>query len=77
MARRGEIVAEVQAADELTDTQRRRLAEVLARVYHQPVSVQLNVDPELLGGLSVAVGDEVIDGTLSSRLAAAATRLPD
>ena len=77
VARRGEIVAEVQAADELTDTQRRRLAEVLARVYHQPVSVQLNVDPELLGGLSVAVGDEVIDGTLSSRLAAAATRLPD
>jgi F-type H+-transporting ATPase subunit delta len=50
---------------------------VLARVYHQPVSVQLNVNPELLGGLSVAVGDEVIDGTLSSRLDAAATRLPD
>jgi hypothetical protein len=69
--------AEVQAADELTDTQRRRLSEVLARVYHQPVSVQLNVNPELLGGLSVAVGDEVIDGTLSSRLDAAATRLPD
>ena len=77
VARRGEIVAEVQAADELTDTQRQRLSEVLARVYHQPVSVQLNVNPELLGGLSVAVGDEVIDGTLSYRLDAAATRLPD
>jgi F-type H+-transporting ATPase subunit delta len=31
----------------------------------------------VLGGLSVAVGDEVIDGTLSSRLEAAVTQLPD
>jgi F-type H+-transporting ATPase subunit delta len=77
VAHRGELVAEVAAADELTESQRRRLAEVLARIYHHPVSVQLNVDPELLGGLSVAVGDEVIDATLSSRLAAAETRLPD
>lgn len=77
VAHRGEIVAEVQAADELSDTQRQRLADVLARVYHHPVSVQLNVDPELLGGLSVAVGDEVIDGTLSSKLVAAETKLPD
>jgi len=77
VAHRGELVAEVAAADELTESQRRRLAEVLARIYHHPVSVQLNIDPELLGGLSVAVGDEVIDATLSSRLAAAETRLPD
>jgi F-type H+-transporting ATPase subunit delta len=77
VAHRGEIVAEVAAADELSDTQRRRLADVLARIYHHPVSVQLNVDPELLGGLAVAIGDEVIDGTLSSRLAAAGTKLPD
>jgi len=41
------------------------------------VSVQLNIDPAVLGGLSVAVGDEVIDGTLASRLAAAQTKLPD
>jgi len=77
VAHRGELVAEVAAADELTDSQRTRLAEVLARIYHHPVSVQLNVDPQLLGGLSVAIGDEVIDATLSSRLAAAETRLPD
>jgi F0F1-type ATP synthase delta subunit len=50
---------------------------VLARIYNHPVSVQLNIDPDVLGGLSVAVGDEVIDGTLSSRLAAAVTHLPD
>ena len=77
VAHRGEIVAEVAAPDELNDSQRKRLADVLARIYHHPVSVQLNVDPDLLGGLSVAVGDEVIDATLSSRLAAAETKLPD
>ena len=77
VAHRGEIVAEVSAAAELSDTQRRRLTEVLTRIYHHPVSVQLNVDPALLGGLSVAVGDEVIDGTLSAQLAAAETKLPD
>ncbi|NLP98897.1 hypothetical protein HGO75_25105, partial [Mycobacterium tuberculosis] len=37
----------------------------------------LHIDAALLGGLSIAVGDEVIDGTLSSRLAAAEARLPD
>ena len=77
VAHRGEVVAEVGAAAELSGAQRRRLTEVLTRIYHHPVSVQLTVDPDLLGGLVVAVGDEVIDGTLSSRLAAAETKLPD
>jgi F-type H+-transporting ATPase subunit delta len=39
--------------------------------------LQLHIIPELLGGLNIAVGDEVIDGTLSSKLAAAETKLPD
>jgi F-type H+-transporting ATPase subunit delta len=74
---RGEIVAQVSAAAQLSDSQRRRLTEILSRIYHTPVSLQLIVNPELLGGLAVAVGDEVIDGTLSSKLDSAATKLPD
>lgn len=77
VARRGEVVAQVNAAAELTDAQRTRLTEVLSRIYGHPVSIQLHVDPELLGGLSIAVGDEVIDGSIASRLAAAQTSLPD
>jgi ATP synthase F1 delta subunit len=77
VARRGEIVAQVSAAAELSDSQRTRLTDVLSRIYSHPVSVQLEIDPELLGGLSIAVADEVIDGTLSSRLAAAQAQLPD
>ena len=77
VARRGEVVAHVSAAADLADTQRNRLSEVLTRIYGHPVSVQLQINPELLGGLNIAVGDEVIDGTLSSKLAAAETKLPD
>lgn len=71
------MVAHVSAAAELSDDQRTRLTEVLSRIYSHPVSVQLHIDPSMLGGLTVAVGDEVIEGSLSSRLAAAETRLPD
>jgi F-type H+-transporting ATPase subunit delta len=77
VARRGEVVADVGAAAELSDAQRSRLNTVLSRIYNHPVRVQVGVDPALLGGLAISVGDEVIDGTLSSRLAAAKTQLPD
>lgn len=77
VSRRGEIVAHVTAAAELSDAQRTRLTDVLSRIYGHPVAVQLNVDPDVLGGLSIAVGDEVIDGSIASRLAAAQTQLPD
>ena len=77
VARRGEIVAQVSAAAELSDDQRSRLVEVLGRIYGHTVAVQLQIDAELLGGLLISVADEVIDGTLASRLAAAQAQLPD
>jgi F0F1-type ATP synthase delta subunit len=45
VSRRGELVAHVTAAADLTDAQHTRLTEVLTRIYGHPVSVQLNVDP--------------------------------
>lgn len=77
VARRGEIVAQVSAAAELSDSQRSRLTDVLGRIYGHPVTVQLQTSEELLGGLLISVADEVIDGTLASRLAAAQAQLPD
>lgn len=77
VSRRGEIVAQVTAAAELSDAQSSRLTDLLTRIYGHPVSTQLDVKPELLGGLIIAVGDEVIDGSLASKLAAAETHLPD
>jgi len=77
VSRRGEVVAHVRAAAELTDAQSDRLTELLTRIYGHPVSLQMDIDPALLGGLTIAVGDEVIDGSLASKLATAETHLPD
>jgi ATP synthase F0 subunit b/ATP synthase F1 delta subunit len=77
VAQRNEVVAQVSAAAELSDAQRTRVTEVLSRIYGHPVAVQLQIDPGLLGGLLISVGDEVIEGTLSSRLTAAEAQLPD
>ena len=77
VSRRGEATAQVTAATEISDAQRSRLTEVLSRIYGTDVSVQLEVDPDIVGGLLITVGEEVIDGSISSRLAAARTGLPD
>lgn len=77
VARRGEIVAQVSAAAELSDAQHSRLTDVLGRIYGHPVTLQVQIADELLGGLLISVADEVIDGTLASRLAAAEAQLPD
>lgn len=75
-ARRGESVAHVTAARELSDEQRERLERVLSQIYDRNMSVQLDVDPDVLGGLSITVGDEVVDGTIATRLSRAASQLP-
>ena len=73
--RRGQSIARVTSAVELTPTQEQRLAAVLGRLYGRPVGLQVIVDPSVLGGLVVQVGDEVIDGSIANRLEAAERRL--
>ena len=74
-ARRERYVAYVTAPGPLTGAQETRLTESLARIYGRPVSLRLEVDPELLGGLVVRVNDEVIDGSVLSRLSGLRHRL--
>jgi F-type H+-transporting ATPase subunit delta len=76
-ARRERYVAHVRAPGPLTDTQERRLTEALTRLYGRPISLQVEPDDSLLGGLVVRVGGEVIDGSIAGRLAAARRTLPD
>ncbi|MEE4022550.1 F0F1 ATP synthase subunit B/delta [Gordonia sp. PKS22-38] len=75
-ARRGESVAHVVSAAELSSAQTDRLSSVLGRIYGRTISVQTEVRPELLGGLRIGVGDEVIDADIATRLAKAAETLP-
>ena len=67
-ARRQRLVAEVRVARPLDDAQVERLSSVLARIYGRQVQLQVDVDPSVLGGVQVRVGDEVLDGTVARRL---------
>jgi F-type H+-transporting ATPase subunit delta len=73
--RRRQLIAQVVSAVPLTEQQRERLAATLARSYGRPVRLNLDLDPDVLGGLRVQIGGELIDGTLSARLDAAGRRL--
>ncbi|MGY1821071.1 F0F1 ATP synthase subunit delta [Geodermatophilus sp. SYSU D00079] len=73
--RRGHSVARVTSAVPLTVAQERRLTDVLSRLYGRAMGLQVTVDPAVLGGLVIRVGDEVIDGSITHRLEAAGRRL--
>jgi F-type H+-transporting ATPase subunit delta len=61
-------VAEVLAASPLTEGQRARLSTALRRIYGRDIRINLDVDPEVLGGLRIQVSGELIDSTVLSRL---------
>ncbi len=73
--RRGEVSAVVRSAVPLSDEQRARLLAVLTRIYGRPAQLSVDVDPDVVGGISVQVGDEIIDGTLATKIAHARRRL--
>ncbi len=75
-ARRDRYVAHVRTPVRLTAEQEQRLADSLSRLYGRPISLQVELDPALLGGLVVRVGGELIDGSVAGRLAAARRTLP-
>jgi F-type H+-transporting ATPase subunit delta len=68
-------LATVTTAVPLDDGQRERLAASLSRQLGRAVQLQTEVDPGVLGGIVVHVGDEVIDGSTRHRLAEARRRL--
>jgi F-type H+-transporting ATPase subunit delta len=68
LAARQRVVAEVRVAAPLDETQQRRLADALSRLKGRAVQLNVAVDPAVLGGVHVRIGDEVIDGTVASRM---------
>jgi F-type H+-transporting ATPase subunit delta len=73
--RREQLLAEVRVASELTAEQRRRLTAALTEAYGQGIHLNVVHDPAVIGGMSVKIGDELIDGTAASRLAEVRRRL--
>jgi len=72
---RGESVATVRVARPLADNDRTRLTDALTRAYGRQIHLNVVVDPDVIGGMRVEIGDDVIDGTVSSRLDDARRRL--
>ncbi|MFD1936466.1 F0F1 ATP synthase subunit delta [Nonomuraea mangrovi] len=72
---RQRLVAVVRSAVALTDEQKQRLGAYLRTSYGRDVHVNVEVDPRVLGGFSVRIGDEVIDSTIAGRIEEVRRRL--
>jgi len=67
-ARRGEVTAEVTAAQPLSEGQLGALSEQLRRTVGRRVTVDARVDQRLIGGMIVKVGSRMVDSSLKSQL---------
>jgi len=74
-ARRNRLVAVVRSVIALTPAQSEKLAASLTKQVGQPVHINTEIDPSVLGGIEVRFADEIIDGTISNRLAEASRAL--
>ena len=66
----GAEVVEVTTAIPLDDEDRIRLAQRITEIVGKPVVLRPNVDPSVIGGIIIRVGDKLVDGSIRSKLAA-------
>ena len=74
-ARKMRVIAHVKSAVELSQAQKDKLASSLSSKIGQPVRINVELDPKVLGGLSIRFADELIDATIVNRLADAGRAL--
>ena len=65
---RGIVPVKVQTAVALTDAERDQLATALAKRTGKQVRLEVDVEPELIGGMIVRMGDNILDGSIRSKL---------
>ncbi|MFJ5263903.1 F0F1 ATP synthase subunit delta [Streptomyces sp. NPDC088387] len=73
--RRERMVAVVTSAVPLSDQQKQRLGDALAKLYGRRMHLNLDVDPGVVGGIRVLIGDDLINGSIADRVEDAARRL--
>ena len=64
----GASIATVTVAAPLGVAQAGRLAKALSAQYGANIRINEVVDPSILGGMRVQIGDEIIDGTIANRI---------
>ena len=69
------MIAVVRTATALSDAQTSRLATAIEKQVGQPIRVNIEIEPSILGGVSVKFADELVDGSVSNRLASAGRAL--
>ena len=67
-AREGRLSVEIQSAMPLSDAQRDDIVALLSQKFGKPVQAEVSLRPELIGGVSMVIGDEVIDASVSGKL---------
>ncbi len=70
-ARKARLIAHVVSATALTQDQTTRLTKSLTKMMGHEIRVNVSIEKEVVGGLSIRIADELIDGTLIARLAQA------
>lgn len=65
----GRVSAMLTSASEIDDSVKNKIAEQLSKVLGKTVSLESSVDPEILGGMVVRIGDTVYDGSVVNQLA--------
>lgn len=66
--RRGEVSANVQSAFKLSPAQEKALQEALAKAVGKSVAVNVEVKEDLIGGMIVTVGSQMIDSSVKRKL---------
>lgn len=74
-AARNTAAAQVTSAIEFDENQRQEILKVLAKMSGKEVDPTFAVDPSLIGGVVVRIGDKIIDGSIKTRLATLKSRL--
>jgi F-type H+-transporting ATPase subunit delta len=64
----GRVVASVRTAVPLDDALRGQIVQRLSSVLNREVKLRESVDPELIGGMVIRIGDRVFDNSVSTRL---------
>ena len=67
--------AHIESAFALTDKQQAAIVETLRKRFGKGINATTTVNPELIGGVSIQIGDEVIDASVRGKLSQLATTL--
>lgn len=73
--RRNRLIAVVRTAAPISEAQKVRLSGAIEKQVGQPIRVNIQVDPTIIGGVSIKFADELIDASISNRLAHAGRAL--